>query len=162
MPDRDWTLRRSTLIVLFAGPPLLYLTTAAWLGSRSAIEIANAALLALAGGVATAYFPSFWAAMTTGPFVPGRHVLGAGIFVGFASILIARTYSILWRAMGQDPSWLDRWDWGLHISLATAAALGHLAAKEALKGSVPKREWVRIGIYVAAGLGLLGLASWVF
>lgn len=155
--EEEYTLYRSTLIVLLFGPLVLFFGTAIIFGGSVAIDVGNAALLPLSGGVAATFSPTLWRAMTQGQYVRSTDVLGTGICVGFAGTFVARFFSIAWRASGQNPLWLDWTLWGSPIALVTGAALCHLVAPKALRGAVPPAHWVQIGVMVALGLAAFTL-----
>ncbi len=161
MPHREHTLYRSTMWVILIGPLVLYIGTSALWSGRDAIELGNGVLMALAAGVAVTFAPTAWRAFTKGTYVAREDVLATGIFIGFAGIFMARLFSIVWRASGQDPSWLDSWLWGAHIALSTSAALYHSVAPGAIHGSIPTARLVKIGAWVAAGIGSFSLIVWL-
>lgn len=152
MPYMYRTLSRWIVIGALVGPTIIYFPTGLIFGGRVAIEIGNAILLPLSIGVTLVYAPVFWEALTHGPKVPWHRVLGAGIFIGFLGVAFARVFSIVWRAAGQDPAWLDSVVWGSHIPLSIAAALGHILAPKAIDGIVPTIQWIKLGALVSAGL----------
>lgn len=161
MPHREFTLYRSTMLVILVGPIALYWLTSYFFSGRTAIELGNGVLMALSAGVAVTFAPTAWDAFTRGQFVDREDILGTGICIGFAAIFIARVFSIVWRAGGQDPSWLDSSAWGMHIALSTSAALFHSVAPGAIRGRIPTMRLIKIGAWVAAGIGVFSLIVWV-
>jgi hypothetical protein len=159
MPNTRSLFKRTLLLICF-GPMLLFLLTSSLLGGAISIEVGNAVLLALAAGIAVAYAPiSLKAMFSGGRFVQSENVLGTGIFWWAISVIWARTFSLVWRELGQPVEWLNWGMWGLYIGFATSAALCLLVAPEAIRGSLPSEEWGRIGAIVAAGVGLFALIS---
>jgi hypothetical protein len=142
------TLRRATLLILIAAVLLSYPGAIMLLGAQKAIEIGNILVLALASGIVVAYAPVAWDALRTG-LVDGAGILSIGIFASWAGAVVARGGSIIWRAAGQPPEWLNSAPWGVHIAFTCVGALCHLIAPEAVSGRVPTRQWIKIGILVA-------------
>ncbi len=144
-------LHRSTLILLLISVAGVYPLVAATFGSRVAIETANVVLLSLASGVVVAYAPVALSTFRTA-MLDGAAILSLGIFIGWSGVTMARGGSIVWRLFDKPPEWLDSAVWGTHIVLSILSALCHMIAPEAVSGKVPTRQWVRIGLMVAAGV----------
>lgn len=144
-------LHRRTLLVLLGAVIFSYPAAVLALGSRVAIETGNVILLSLASGIVVAYAPVAWDALKRG-MIDGASILAIGILSSWAGVVVARSISILWRVVDKPVEWLDSPYWGLHILFSTIGAMCHLVAPEAVGGRIPTREWVRIGLMVAAGV----------
>lgn len=144
-------LHRRTLLVLLGAVIFSYPAAVLTLGSRAAIETGNVILLSLACGIVVAYAPVAWDALKRG-MIDGASILAIGILSSWAGVAVARTVSVVWRVVDKPVDWLDSPWWGTHIALSTIGAMCHLVAPEAVGGRIPTREWVRIGLMVAAGV----------
>lgn len=150
MPTNE--LRRRTLIVMLLAVVFSYPTAILMLGSRVAIETGNVIVLSVASGIVVAYAPVAWQAMRKGRLIDGADILSIGIFTAWCGVAYARMGSIIWRMLDKPVSWLDSGWWGFHIAMTCMGALCHLVAPEAVSGRVPTKEWIRIGLMVAAGV----------
>lgn len=144
-------LQRRTLLLLLGAVIFSYPAAVITLGPHVAIETGNVILLSLACGIVVAYAPVAWNALKRG-MIDGASILAIGILSSWAGVVVARSISILWRVVDKPVEWLDSPYWGTHIMLSTIGAMCHLVAPEAVGGRIPTREWVRIGLMVAAGV----------
>lgn len=144
-------LHRRTLLVLLGAVIFSYPAAVLTLGARVAIETGNVILLSLACGIVVAYAPVAWDALKRG-MIDGASILAIGILSSWAAVAVARMVSVAWRVIDKPVEWLDSPWWGTHIALSTIGAMCHLVAPEAVGGRIPTREWVRIGLMVAAGV----------
>ena len=108
------------------------------------ITVLNCLVFAIACGVIAAYLPSVWMAMRKRHPSQGD-ILVVGIWLAWVSLVEARLWSIGRRALGR-PDWLINTDITTHI-----IAIALLAGPEAIEGKVPTKQWIRIGLLVAAG-----------
>lgn len=114
------------------------------------IELLNGLVLAVAVGIIVAYFHNVMIALRKRA-PDDSDILVVGIWLAWVSILEARAWSTVWRAIGA-PRWLLDSDFTTHIiSLSLLAGIFHLAGPEAIEGKVPGRHWVRIGLIATAG-----------
>lgn len=148
-PTND--LRRAALIFIAFAVAMVYPMAVSVFGSRAAIEGSNVVMLSLAFGIVVAYAPSVWQDLKSAT-LDGAAILSIGIFSSWLAIIYRTGASILWRLNDKPVEWLDSGLWGAHIAISCFAALCHLIAPEAVSGRVPTRQWVRIGIMVAAGV----------
>lgn len=144
-------LHRRTLLLLLGVIVFSYPAAVIAMGSRVAIEAGNVILLSLACGIVVAYAPVAWDALRRG-MIDGASILAMGILASWAGVAVARIVSVVWRVLDKPVEWLDSPWWGTHIALSTIGAMCHLIAPEAVGGRIPTREWVRIGLMVAAGV----------
>jgi hypothetical protein len=147
---------RWTLIAIAVVVPLLFGIVTIAAGGRLAIEAGNVILMAMATGIVVAYAPVVRQALQR-PLIEGGDILAIGIFIAWLGVAYARGVSILWRLADKPVDWLDSPIWGLHIALSTIGAMCHLVAPGAVEGRVPTRQWIRIGLWVAAGVAGMGL-----
>lgn len=150
------SLRRATLLVIAVIVILSYPFTVLLVGPRDALAIANVVVLALSAGIVAAYTPVVADALRQ-PFIDGPDLLTVGIFVGWASITVARAGSLVWRLAGSPPEWLDSSLWGIHIVLSGISAMIHLIAPAATAGRIPTQHWIKIGALVSLGILIVGL-----
>ncbi len=144
-------LHRRTLLILLGLVILSYPVAVISLGPRVAIETGNVILLSLACGIVVAYAPVAWEALRRG-MIDGASILAIGILASWLGVALARVVSVAWRVLDKPLDWLDSPWWGTHIACSTVGAMCHLIAPEAMAGRIPTREWVRIGLMVAAGV----------
>lgn len=117
------------------------------------IEALNLIALSFAGAVMVAYAPVVWIALQAEMPTRGQ-VLAVGIFLTQAASFIARIVSLGYRSLG----WRDVVNTdlvSLFVFLTILGALCHLNAPEVVDGSVPTRQWVRIGIVFGVGVFLI-------
>lgn len=144
-------LQRRTLLLLLGAVIFSYPAAVITLGPRVAIETGNVILLSLACGIVVAYAPVAWDALRRG-MIDGASILAMGILASWSGVAVARIVSVIWRVLDKPVDWLDSPWWGTHIALSAIGAICHLIAPEAVGGRIPTREWVRIGLMVAAGV----------
>ncbi|QDB79820.1 cytochrome d ubiquinol oxidase subunit II [Georgenia wutianyii] len=85
----------------------------------------NEVWLLTAGGATFAAFPEWYATMFSGMYLPLFIILIA---------LIVRICALEWRAKINDPTWRDRWDWGLTFSSWIPSILWGVAFANLVQG----------------------------
>lgn len=159
MPNRPVNdLHRSTLIVLLSAIFIGYIVSVLVLGQERTVEAGNIIRLSLWSGAAIASFPSAVSAFRH-PRLDGAAILALGIFFGGFGVVYQTLGSVAWRLVGKPPEWVDSWLWGLHIAIFSCSAACILLGPEATNGKVPTKQWLKIGVYVAASMMLFGIAA---
>jgi len=142
-------LLKTRFVWLFVVPNVVFASVALLTNATDLIVVLNFALVALWVGVCVAYLPPVIIILMDDRPLDRADILALGIFCGGFSIVIIRTWSMIWRIMGK-PEWLlesDIVSYALFTSVI--AAVLHLAAPGGLNDRVPPRRWISIGISVA-------------
>lgn len=123
------------------------------------IAVENAFLIAAGFGVSIAYAPYAIAALRTRRPAQGD-LLALGIWLAWIAIACERVYSLVGRALGKGMPFFNT---SLHTAFIYITILGgvcHLAAPEAVDGTIPRKAWIRMGgLSAIAILILIGLAA---
>ena len=145
-------LLRAPLTLAVLGWHLAWGAVALATRAPALIELLNGLVLAVGCGVCVAFLANAGEAMRA-ERPRADQILVAGIWWSWFAVIEQRVWSVVWRGLG-TPMWLANSDFTTHfVSIALLAGLMHLAGPEAIDGRVPARQWVRIGLIVAAGLG---------
>lgn len=155
-------LLNGRLFLLFVVPNLLIVGLMAGTPNVRLIGVLNALNLALATWVVVAFSPVVFDVLLSRRNIDRADYLGMGIFLGWSSTIVLRTYSIVWRWMDQ-PLWLtdsDILNYGLFLQ--TCAAVLHLAAPDAIDNRVPPRRWIKIGAVAGAVVLIVLLMGYFF
>lgn len=150
------------LLLLFVVPNVIILALMILTPNVRLIGIFNALNLALSTWVVVAFSPVVFDVLLTNRHIDRADYLGMGIFLGWSSIIVLRTYSIVWRWLDQ-PLWLtdsDILNYGLFLQ--TCAAVLHLAAPDAIENRVPPRRWIKIGAVAGAVVLICLLMGYFF
>jgi hypothetical protein len=136
-------------ICLFILPQVLFAVLAYATQGATLITILNTVVFASAAGVCLAYSPAVWDAMTAARSMDRSDWLCMGVFVSWFSIVVARSWSIIWRVLGRPPWLLDSDLISYSLYMAIWAAIFHLAAPGGIDDRVPPQRWINIGIAVS-------------
>jgi len=143
------TVNKKRFTWLFILPNVLFALIAYFTDAAPLVVMLNFALVALWAGVCVAYLPPVLQIIVDLRPLDRADVLALGIFFSALSTVVIRTWSIVWRLLGQ-PRWLLETDivsYALYTSVI--AAVCHLAAPGGVNDRVPQRRWVNIGAWVA-------------
>jgi hypothetical protein len=143
-------LMKTRFVWLFIIPNLVFAAIAYLTEAAQLIVVLNFALVALWVGVCVAYYPPVVVILLDDRPLDRADILALGIFCGGFSIVVIRTWSMVWRILGK-PEWLlesDIVSYALFTSVI--AAVFHLAAPGGLNDRVPPKRWINIGISIAA------------
>jgi hypothetical protein len=97
----------------------------------------------------------FWAVLHGRP--NNREQLILGICVGAAAYVMLGAWSLLWRLSGQ-PAWMFNSD--INAAIITASILAgvlHVTAPGAIDGTVPKRNWIYLGVAIGGAVLISGI-----
>ncbi|MCZ8098830.1 MAG: hypothetical protein O9972_13015 [Burkholderiales bacterium] len=153
MPNAIKTLLRGRLARTFTLIMMIGATLFVLVPEAALIEGLNLIAISFSLSVVIAYSPVAWVALNEEN--PSRaHVLVFGIFLTHTAVLISRFISFSRRSLGMNGV-ADSDLVSLFVLLAIMGALCHLNAPEVVDGTVPTKQWVRIGLIVGAGAFLI-------
>ena len=132
---------------------------APFMDTSDLFDLVNGLGVAIGVGVIFAYAPGAYRSLRLPPDrMLAGHYLVLGILTAVAGFVAHRFWGWIWR-------WVDKPTWMLdHKVLAwffwiiASGYVVHLTSVNAIEGRVPGKNWVRLGIYVAAGLVLAAVA----
>jgi hypothetical protein len=118
--------------------------------NKSLLEALRILQVSVSLVVVIAYLPDAIDGLRQGQ--PDRaHQLSMGICLGFFSILCNGAYSIIWRLAG-TPDWLTNSALnGFWVYLSILAGILHVTAPGSINGSVPRQNWIYIGLGFGSG-----------
>lgn len=122
------------------------------------VKIENSFLIATGLGIGIAYFPAALGAVRSRMPSQGE-LLALGIWLAWIATACERAYSLVWRALGKDISFLNT---NLHTGIVFLIALGgvcHLVAPEVIDGRFPRRGWMVLGATAAAATAVIAMVA---
>lgn len=118
-------------------------------------------LAAIAFVVAITYLGSVIDGLRTQGRMPRYTHLALGIFLGWLSIVMNRTWVGVLRFYPLETWMRDSYFIAFYVYTTIMAGVFHLTAPGAIDGVVPKENWVKIGVTLTLGI-LLGIACAFF
>lgn len=118
------------------------------------IAVMNWAVVAVAAAVCVAFAPIVVESLKTGT-VPRYAHFGTGIFLAWLSVLMARSWIGLIRAL-DAPSMAQSKFVAFYVYTAIIAGVFHLTAPGAVGNMIPTRQWIVVGVSVGIGI-MIGL-----
>lgn len=147
--------------------PGVVLFTAYWLVAPlldrgQVYAIVNALAFVIAIAIVIAYLPEVWVTIRLPRrAVSGGHLLVLGIVVAWASSAERGAYSYLYRYMG-EPAWMrDTLVQAFAVWVLVWGGVMHVTAKGAVHGTIPRRNWVRLGFAVAGAVLIVLAGLWL-
>lgn len=138
---------------LFLLPNLAFVLVAQLVDPAKLIIGFNAALVALATGVVISYLFDAVTTVVSHKPMTKVHWLVLGITTHWAGTDGQRMFSIAWRWLGQPMEMVNSYFIAYCLFASTAGAYFHLVASEALgEDRIPRKQWVRYGVLVAAAI----------
>jgi hypothetical protein len=116
-------------------------------------DLVNGLTVAVGVGVMIAYFPGICKSMRE-PKWDGTHYLVMGIFITWLATATRHLWNWVWRYIGKPPEMIDHQFVAFLVWMYFLGGVMHMSAKGALDGEIPRSTWIRMGIAVAAGVGL--------
>lgn len=146
---------RNRIIVFIAIAWFAYWLIAPFIARSFFFELINGLLASLSVGVMFSYFPGAWRALRDRPYkLSGGHLLVLGVVLFQAGIVGLFTWSWAFRVLNEPPWMVDNLLRGWLIYLLFIAGILHLMAGDLDHEAMPTRGWLRIGVFVAIGLGI--------
>jgi hypothetical protein len=130
----------------------------AWfLPNNTLMETLRLVQISVGLAVVTSYAPIALGAIWS-KYKPDRlQQLGMGIALGFLALVLQGAWTLLWRLSSQ-PYWMANADIvGFFAWMSILAGTLHITAPGAIDGTVPKRNWILLGISIGVGFLSTGL-----
>jgi hypothetical protein len=123
-------------------------------------DVMNALSVSVGIGILIAYSEGIYESLVTKRPI-GGHWLILGIAVTWVASSVRQIWNWAWRWLDQ-PLWMINHPFVAFLVwvLVTGGAL-HLMSKNAIEGQIPRRNWLRLGWWVALGLSV-GLIVAIF
>lgn len=124
------------------------------------LTVANAVRFSISLGVFVAYFPdSFLYSIINGGRPPRYGYLIIGICGSWGGEAYLGGRAIIYRLLGRPEYMMDAFDLALTIVFSSSCAVLHMTSQVMQADAVPRREWIRLGWYVAAGGALAAVVT---
>jgi hypothetical protein len=111
-------------------------------------------LVVVAAGVCSTYAISVWHGLTNSGPMPRYTHLALGIFIGWLSIVMNRSWAGMIRLYPLEMWMRESYFISFYVWTSIMAAVFHMTAPGAINGVVPTANWIKIGIAVMVGIML--------
>jgi hypothetical protein len=123
-------------------------------------DIVNALTVAVGVGVLIAYLPGICRSLQELRW-DGTHYLVLGIFVTWSATALRHLWNWIWRFLGKPAEMIDHPIVAFLVWMTFMGGVLHMTARGALDGEIPRENWIRLGVVIAAGI-VTGLLVIVF
>lgn len=153
-------LRANSTIRWMGGPLIIFGILCLIFPADFLIKWLSWILVVVAAGVVGTYISSVWHGLRNNGPMPRYTHLAIGIFLGWLSIVMNRSWVGMIRLYPLEMWMRDSYFIALYVWTTIVAGIFHMTAPGAIDGVVPTENWIKIGIAVMIGI-LLGVVAGV-